>query len=54
MDELSLDNILTGEEISELFDAPEDINEPTEVLDDKQKTKEPETTEVSIYDLFSE
>lgn len=54
MDELSLDNILTGEEISELFDAPEDINEPSEVLDDKQKTKEPETTEVNIDDLFSE
>lgn len=63
MEELSLDNILTGEEIDNLFANPEefqeeeskdpieDRNSPEET---KTKNKELETTEVDIDELFED
>lgn len=59
MEELSLDNILTGDEIENLFSSPEDIQE-TEHSDDitppdnKKKETEFETTEVDPDDLFGD
>ena len=59
MEELSLDNILTGDEIENLFSSPEDIQE-TEHSDDttppnnKNKETEFETTEVDPNDLFGD
>ena len=52
MEELSLDNILTGDEIEGLFTSPESTqgvegNDPPEI-----KEQEPETTEVDPEDLF--
>ena len=52
MEELSLDNILTGDEIEGLFTSPESTqgiegNDPPE-----NKEQEPETTEVDPEDLF--
>ena len=52
MEELSLDNILTGEEIEELFASPEDIQEPEDGTPPESKEKELETTEVDPEDLF--
>lgn len=52
MEELSLDNILTGEEIEELFTSPEDIQEPEDGTPPENKEKELETTEVDPEDLF--
>lgn len=60
MEELSLDNILTGDEIDGLFSSPEDIQE-TEHSDDttppdtnKKKETELETTEVDPENLFDD
>ena len=52
MEELSLDNILTGDEIEELFTSPEDIQEPEDGTPPENKEKELETTEVDPEDLF--
>lgn len=52
MEELSLDNILTGEEIEELFTSPEDIQEVDDTTPPDKKEKELETTEVDPDDLF--
>ena len=59
MEELSLDNILTGDEIENLFSGPEDIQEAehsddTTPPDNKKKETEFETTEVDPDDLFGE
>lgn len=59
MEELSLDNILTGDEIDSLFSSPEDIQEDdisdnTTPPDTKKKETEFETTEVDPDDLFGE
>lgn len=59
MEELSLDNILTGDEIDSLFSSPEDIQEGdmsdnTTPPDTKKKETEFETTEVDPDDLFGE
>ena len=53
MEELSLDNILTGEEIEELFTSPEDIQEVDDTTPPDKKEKELETTEVDPDDLFA-
>lgn len=53
MEELSLDNILTGEEIEELFTSPEDIQEIDDTTPPDKKEKELETTEVDPDDLFA-
>ena len=52
MEELSLDNILTGDEIEELFTSPEDIQEPEDGTPPESKEKKLETTEVDPEDLF--
>lgn len=59
MEELSLDNILTGDEIDSLFSSPEDTqgteyNDDTTPPDTKKKETEFETTEVDPDDLFGE
>ena len=59
MEELSLDNILTGDEIDSLFSSPEniqedDISDNTTPPDTKKKETEFETTEVDPDDLFGE
>lgn len=46
MEELSLDNILTGEEIEGLFTSPESTQEVEENTPPESKEQEPETTEV--------
>jgi hypothetical protein len=52
MEELSLDNILTGEEIEDLFTSPEDRQEHDNETPPDNKEKELETTEVDPEDLF--
>lgn len=52
MEELSLDNILTGEEIEDLFTSPEDKQEHDNETPPDNKEKELETTEVDPEDLF--
>lgn len=52
MEELSLDNILTGEEIEGLFTSPESTQEIDENNPPENKEQEPETTEVDPEDLF--
>jgi hypothetical protein len=54
MEELSLDNILTGEEIEDLFTSTEDIREAEDVSTPDKKKQELETTEVDPEDLFME
>ena len=59
MEELSLDNILTGDEIENLFSSPEDIqesehNDNATPPDNKKKETEFETTEVDPDDLFGD
>ena len=55
MEELSLDNILTGDEIENLFTDTEDIQENKEASPDEElKQKELETTEVDPDSLFED
>lgn len=60
MEELSLDNILTGEEIDNLFASPEELQDiesrdsEGNPEDKKPKTQEKETTEVDIDELFDD
>lgn len=54
MDELSLDNILTGEEVEELFTNPDNIEADTEAAEKENTNKELETTEVDPNDLFDD
>lgn len=52
MEELSLDSILTGEEIEGLFTSPESTQEIEENTPPENKEQELETTEVNPEDLF--
>lgn len=61
MDELSLDNILTGPEIENLFidedtqdPTPDNVEDNKETKSDKDKEEEKETTEVNVDSLFTD
>lgn len=54
MEELTLDNILTGDEIEELFSSNEDIQEDVKDTPEDNKEKELETTEVDPDSLFGD
>ena len=56
MEELSLDNILTGEEVENLFTGPEETQEIEDSTPPKEniETQEKETTEVDIDELFDD
>lgn len=54
MGDLSLENIMTGEQIEDLFiEAPDESTAPTEEISEEEKIKTEETTEVNVDTLFT-
>jgi len=53
-EDLSIDNILTSEQIDNLFtEVPEDVKETSEEKEEKEETNKEQTTEVNTDTLFA-